>query len=59
MAWFWYLAFGVFVLIVDRIGYWIWRRTRFEHARRTAEYPLSDSTNWRQPSNGNTRWPAA
>jgi hypothetical protein len=42
-----------FVLVADRIVYWTWRRTRYQHARRTADYPLTDPTNWRQPSNHN------
>jgi hypothetical protein len=46
-----YVVLGAFVLAADRVGRWAWRRRRYENARRTAAYPLTDSTNWRQPSN--------
>jgi hypothetical protein len=43
--------------VSDRVAYWIWRRTRYEHARRTADYPLTDPTNFCYPSNTWTRDP--
>jgi hypothetical protein len=45
------LAALAFLPLADRVVYAVWRRTRYERARRTAEYPLTDPTNWRQPSN--------
>ena len=47
------LAVCAFVVVADRLVYWVWRRTRYERARRNAEYPLADPTNWRQPTNQN------
>jgi hypothetical protein len=44
-----YLGLGAFVFLADRIAVLI-RRRHFEQARLKAVYPLTDSTNWRQPS---------
>lgn len=38
----------------DRVAYWIWRRTRYDRARRTAEYPLTDPTGFCYPSASNS-----
>lgn len=40
------------VIVLDRLGYYLISRPRFERNRRKAKYPLTDPTNWRQPSNG-------
>jgi hypothetical protein len=44
-----YLALGAFVLLADRVAR-IARRGRRERARREADYPLTDTTNWRFPT---------
>jgi hypothetical protein len=44
-----YVALGAFVLLADRTARLV-RRRRFERDRSRAEYPLTDATNWRQPS---------
>lgn len=44
-----YVGLGAFLIVADRVARLVLRRRR-EHARHTAEYPLTDSTNWRTPS---------
>jgi hypothetical protein len=44
-----YVALGAFVLLADRTVRFF-RRRNVDRARSKAAYPLSDSTNWRQPS---------
>jgi hypothetical protein len=45
-----YAVLGAFVLVADRVAH-ASRRRHSISARRRAEYPVTDPTTWRQPSN--------